>query len=76
MSTRSVYLEKYLPKLNLKTSFFSIKKQIAEAKSFKFGKIFREQLSTFASNDLYCEFQQSYINRDIGTELLILNLLL
>ena len=46
-----------------KDSPLRIKKQLAEAESnihFKFGKIFREQLSIFSSNNLYNEFQQSY----------------
>ena len=45
-----------------------IKKQIAEAKTniyFEFSKIFCEQLSTFSSNNLYNEFQQSYNDKDI-----------
>ena len=45
-----------------------VKKQIAEAKTiiyFKFDKIFREQLLKFWSNNLYNEFQQSNINKDI-----------
>ena len=57
---------------------FDVKKQVAEAKTniyFKFSRIFREQLSTFSSNNLYNEFQQSYKHKDIRIELLIHNLL-
>ena len=38
---------------------------------FKFSKIFREQLSTFSSYNVYNEFQQSCNNKDIRIELLI-----
>ena len=41
----------------------------------QFSKIFCEQLSTFSSNNVYSEFQQSYNNKDILIELLIHNLL-
>ena len=53
-------------------------KQIAKAKTntyFKFSKIFREQLFTFSSNDIYNEFQESCNKKYIFIELSIHNLL-